>query len=209
MKRKAVFFMGRSGIYPFMTRVRQIQAKLDNSIFSGIVYTPAEVIAKLDILKAFQDEVAACNRAHLGQRNEVRKAIERMVHAQCTFVNAIANGNLSIIEASGFESSKERAKRPAPAKGNTPYTKPLGNGVVMIQAKGIRHHDFIEMQIDGPDGLSNRYSGLYTKFRVSDLPVGVVLRARMRGVNCHGEGEWTGSVAFIVHGSAQHHTATA
>ncbi len=204
MKRKAVFFMGRSGIYPFMSRVRHIQSKLDNSLFSIMTPTPAEVMAKMDELKVFQDEIARRDRGRLGQRNEVRKAIERMVSKQCAFVNAIADGDLSVLEVSGFELNKVRGKRPLPTVGSTPNTTPLGNGEVIIEATGIQNHDFVELQVNGPGGSSYHYSGLYAKFEINNLPVGVVLKARMRGINCHGEGEWTGSVTFIVHGSAQH-----
>ena len=53
----------------------------------------------------------------------------------------------------------------------------------------------------------DHYTGLYTKFKVANLPVGVVLQARMRGVNNKGQGEWTDSLSFVVYGSAQHGSA--
>src|SRR5690606_21733383 len=126
---------------------------------------------------------------------------------QCLFVNAIADGDLNIIVESGFELKKVRGNSPDTTNGNTPNTATMGYAEVIIKATGIKNHDYIELQVDGPNGFSKTYSGLYSKFILNDLPVGIELKARTRGVNCRGEGEWTDSVSFIVYGSAQRSAA--
>jgi len=39
-----------------------------------------------------------------------------------------------------------------------------------VKAAGIR--DYLELEIDGPQGLCNHYSSLSAKFKVANIPVG-------------------------------------
>ncbi len=204
MKRK-VITLKRGINYPtFISKARKIQTCLSSGMFNTVTPTPAEVSPLLDQLEVFQAQVDAHNTANIGQRDELRLTIHGMISAQCASVNGLANGNMALLEASGFELNKVREPRPMPTKGSTPTFTNLGDGTVIISAAGIRYHDFIEMEIDGPQGLCNHYSSLYTKLKVADLPVGVVLKARMRGINSSGNGQWTDSLSFRVYDSAQH-----
>jgi hypothetical protein len=204
MKRKVITLPKNLNVSVFVDRARQIQTSLNSGLFNTIVPTPVEVNAKLDELQALQAEMNVRNYQNRDIRDAVRKEIEAMLSSQCTYVNAISNGNLPTLKASGFELNKEREQRPVPSKGLTPTYSNTGTGSVIITTKGIHNHDFVELEIDGPNGLCNHYSGLYAKFKVADLPTGVMLRACMRGINSHGPGEWSDSLTFIVLASAQH-----
>jgi len=207
MKRKVITLKRGINLPSFINKARHIQACLSAGMFNTVTPTPAEVNLLLDQLQVFQAQTDARNYANTGQRDVLRSTIQSMISAQCAFVNGLANGDMAMLEASGFELSKVREPRPVPTKGSTPtFTNP-NDGTVFIESKGIREHDYVELEIDGPQGLCNYYSSLYTKFKVANLPVGVVLKARMRGINNRGNGDWTDTLSFRVYDSAQHETA--
>jgi hypothetical protein len=204
MKRKAVSLPRNLNVSVFIERVRQIEASLSGPLFLTVVPSPSEVLLKVDELQALQAEVFKRNFHSISLRNAVRKAIQEMLGTQVSYVNAISQGDLAILEESGFDLNKISEPRSVPTKGMTPTATNNGGSTVTITCKGIRKQDFVELEIDAPDGQCLHYSGLYAKFKVSNLPKGVILKARMRGVNCNGDGEWTDTLSFIAYASAQH-----
>lgn len=132
-----------------------------------------------------------------------------MLEKQCFAVNQLANGELEILNKSGFQLNKVREKRPVPSKGTALEVKLIAPKCAEFHAHGIVNSNFIELEIDGPDGFCKVYSSTKTKVKVSDLPVGVELKACVRGVNGNGAGEWSETVTFMVYGSTQHNNAAA
>jgi len=56
--------------------------------------------------------------------------------------------------------------------------------------------DFYEVLVTGPNGFSSISSGVHTKMKIADLPIGVVLQAKVRGFNGKGPGEWSIPMVF-------------
>jgi hypothetical protein len=204
MDRKVKTLPKNLNVSIFMNRVRQIETSLSGPLFLTVLPLPSEVLLKVDELQNLQAEVFKKNYQHLANRNAVRKTIEEMLSKQVSYVNAISQGDLAILEESGFDLNKIRQPRTVPTQGKTPTASNTAGGTVTITCTGIHNQDFVELEIDAPDGQCLHYSGLYAKFKVSNLPKGVILKARMRGVNCHGDGEWTDTLSFISYASAQH-----
>jgi hypothetical protein len=204
MKRKIITL--KQGInYPtFISETRRIQSNLVSGMFNFLTPTPQDVIQNLDALEALQVQTAGRDFRNVAQRNTLRKTIQGMLSAQVAMLNGFANGDDAILEATGFELNKVREPRPVPTTGSTPDFTVQGDGVVFLECKGIHYHDYVELEIDGPNGLCNHYTGLYTKFKVANLPKGVELKARMRGHNSRGAGEYSSSLTFKVYGGSQH-----
>ena len=53
-----------------------------------------------------------------------------------------------------------------------------------------------ELQIEGAGNLNISVSATVAKFKVAEMPMGVILKARVRGVNNKGVGLWSPWVDF-------------
>lgn len=181
----------------YIGRVRQLQQSLSDGQFSTVQPQPAEVLARLAELETLQLECNQRNYKFVATRDVVRADVDNMIDSQCACVNAIANGDVTVIVQSGFELSKVREPRPVPATGMMKTVTPLTDAQALIIFLAIRFRDFYELEITGPAGFIRIVAGTHPKMKVSDLPVGVVLSARVRAVNSNGPGEWSSSIDFM------------
>ncbi len=79
----------------------------------------------------------------------------------------------------------------------------MKDAAASFQFKGIRYRDFNELEISGPNNFNIIIATKFIKLKVSNLPAGVNLKARVRAVNGRGHAEWSESVAFIVYAITQ------
>lgn len=206
-KRYVLLSYSNFSIDNFLGKARAIQTGLSNGIFSTVQPTPAEVLPLIDQMQSLANQTKLGNKLLIPDRNALRITITEMIDRQALAVNQLANGDMSILVQSGFSISKVRENWPMPTQGGTPEVVQLGNATVVLFSEGIDFQDFYELEIDGPNGFCKTYSGKHAKMKIADLPVGVVLKACIRGVNGRGQGEWSNSVSFIAYGSAQHDAA--
>lgn len=207
-KRYVLLNYTRFGYDKFISKAKEIQTGLSNGIFNTVQPTPAEVTPLITELDNLWSQIKLGNKLLIPQRDALKVNIISMLDRQGAAVNYMAAGDMSILVQSGFDISKVRENRPTPTQGATPKVKQEGGGTVILSTKGIDFEDFIEAEVDGPDGFCKTYSGKHSKMKIPNLPIGVSLKGRMRGVNGHGPGEWTDSVSFIAYGSAQHDNNT-
>jgi hypothetical protein len=189
--------------------MREIQEGLSNPAFSTVQPTPTDVVPYIDNFAALLTQTRLGNKTLITQRDNLRRTITNMVGSQCNGVNQIADGDLEILELSGFTINKLREKRPLPSKGEPLAVTVVGPKCAEFRAHGITNSDFIEVEVDGPQGFCKVYSSKQSKVKVNNLPVGVELKACVRGVNAHGEGDWSNTVTFMLYGSTQHDDSVA
>jgi len=155
MKRKAMNNLRRVGTVAFIGRARQLQQSLSAGQFNTVEPQPAVVLARLVELETLQNECNQRNYKFVATRDAVRADVDSMIDAQCACVNAIANGNVTIIAESGFELNKVREPRPLPATGVMKSVTPLSGAQAMFIFLAIRFRDFYELEIQVPEVLQN------------------------------------------------------
>jgi len=111
-------------------------------------------------------------------------------------------GSEDFIIFTGYELSKVPELHPVPEEGLIKVLTPMKDATASFRFKGIRYRDYNELEISGPN-FNRVVATKFLKMKVSNLPTGVELKARVRAVNGRGPGEWSESVAFIVYASTQ------
>lgn len=194
---KAIFLLAKLGILAFITRAREIQTSLTAPAFSAVTPTPAMVNAALDQLAQMQAQCSLKNYQHVGSRNVLRKQIETMLKGQIAAVNGIAQGDLSVLELSGFDINQPPVPSNIPDQGVIKSITNLDESTVLLEGKGLRAKVY-EAEIKGPNGFVKLQISTRAKMKISDLPAGVRLSAVMRGTNGKGVGLWSMPVKFVV-----------
>jgi hypothetical protein len=188
----------------FLGAARKIQEALINPVFSSVLPTPAEVTVYIDNLQALVNQIRNGNKALLHERDNVRNAITEMLDRQALYVNQIANSDMTILGVSGFDVNKLPEKHGVPQAPKTLNVAHTGPAAAELKSERIANADVLEYEVDGPDGFCKRFIRKTAKIQLSDLPVGVILKATVRGINSYGEGPWSESVTFTVYGPTQH-----
>jgi len=180
-----------------------IQDKLLQPQYNQVVPTPAEVMAIINDIMPFQQQVESRNYEFKPGRDQRLPALKTALINQCNSINALAMGNEDFIAFTGFEMSKVPELHPLPAEGMVKEITPLKDATAVFQFKAVRYRDFNEWEISGPGNYQRMEATKFVKVKVSDLPTGVNLKIRVRAVNGRGPGEWSESVSFIVYASTQ------
>jgi hypothetical protein len=199
----------KMGYAQFLNKVREIQAGLTNPVFLTVTPTPADVQPHLDELQDLVTEVDRSNYSLIPARNNVRATITELLGKQGQAVNLIADGDEAVLKLSGFDYTKDPVRSTVPTKGEALRTKILGAGSIEFNSRGIRHADFLEFELDGPGDFCKKYYQKRSKLVLHELPVGVQIKATVRGSNSHGDGPWSDSVTFVLYGSSQHNNNAA
>lgn len=188
----------------FLERGREMQTGLSNPVFNTVQPTPGEVLPYLDNFQALLTETNSGNRTLIPERDALRQEITEMYYKQGLCVNMIAAGDLTILRLSNFEITKEPQKHGVPQEPKTLNVAHTGPAAAELKSERIANADVLEYEVDGPDGFCKRFIRKTSKLKLSDLPVGVTLKATVRGINSYGEGPWSESVTFTVYGPTQH-----
>jgi hypothetical protein len=193
----------------FLERGREIQTGLANPVFNTVQPSPSEVSPYLDNFQALLTETNSGNRTLVPERDALRKQITEMFYKQGLCVNMIAASDLAILRLSNFEISKEPQKHSVPPAPKTLNVAHIGPAAAELKSERIENADILEYEVDGPDGFCKRYLRKTSKLKLTDLPVGVILKATVRGINSYGEGPWSETVTFTVYGPTQHNNTAA
>jgi len=106
----------------FIQQGLNIQTKLNQAIFSGVVPTTAEVTAVLQQLLAADLACLERNYSQIPLRKSLKREATNLLLMQCDSVNVIAQGDIEVLQSSGFEIAKTRSPRPLPEKGLLPLS---------------------------------------------------------------------------------------
>ncbi len=201
--RKAIMGNGMRSPKGMIEKGSSIQEQLLQPQYNQVVPTPAEVMAIINDIKPFQQQVDSRNFQFKPGRDERLPALKTALVNQCNSINALAMGSEDFIAFTGFEMSKVPELHPVPEEGVVKEITPLKDATAIFRFKGIRFRDFNEWEISGPGNYQRMEATKFLKAKVTHLPTGVNLKIRVRAVNGRGPGEWSESVSFIVYASTQ------
>lgn len=183
----------------FIARVREIQTMIAAApVFNTIVPAPATIIPMLDQLEIWTAESLMRDYRNVVPRNALREQLNVLVAAQCTAVNAIAQGDVNTLVLSGFELNKIPSATPEPGQAEIDFVESKGGGTAVVYIKRMAKVWYYELSIKGPNGFERQVSSPYSNVKVADLPEGVRMTVAVRGVNRKGVGEWSLPVKFVV-----------
>jgi len=125
-----------------------------------------------------------------------------MIQKQCECVNFIAQGDVPTMILSGFTLSKEPTPHQVPDQGLIRKIRRMDAGTASIITKAIKNVNYYELQIEGPANFNTEVTGTHCKFKVSNLPLDVTLRVKVRGINNKGIGLWSPWAEFTITATA-------
>lgn len=180
----------------FLTEVKAIQLCLSQPAYAMVQPSPAEMQPLIDQMEVYLKEVRERNFKSVFDRNQLRKTMTAMLKLQSTSVNGLANGNYMFMKESGFPMNKEPQPQQVPAKGQLRRVSPMQDGTAIVFFYAIKTRDFYEALVTGANGFSKLITGVNPKMKIPDLPTGVRLDVKVRGVNGKGVGEWSTKMTF-------------
>jgi|GEM_PF-782086 len=199
MQQQCVFRQRTGSVNNLLFKARLIQNKLAaDPMYTGIFPAPAEVMIFIEELTVFQAQISMRNYHCKPKKDAKRKQLDMALAQQCKWVNAMANNNLDFLTNSGFDLSKSREPIQEPATARISQVITLQEGVAIVKAKHIDNTRYYEALIFGPNGYKKKVTGLYADITVPNLPTGVALAVKVRSVNHKGNGQWSGSINFVL-----------
>ncbi len=182
----------------FIARVREIQTMIAAApVFNTIVPAPATIVPMLDQLAIWDGEARLKDYRNVVPRKEMRAQLNDLVSAQCTAVNAIAQGDVNTLVLSGFELNKIPSATPAPEQAEIDFVESKGSGTAIVYIKRKAKVGFYDLLIKGPNNFERQVSSPFSNIKVPDLPMGVRLTVVARAVNRKGVGDWSLPVKFV------------
>jgi hypothetical protein len=200
MKKRICITKMPTRLAEFLLKARVVQDKLSTPEFNSVLPTPAEVVPLLDQIGVFLNQSLDRDYTTVWERRILERQVNDMLRQQVSYVNAIANGNEGVLSRSGFEMSKEPAARVIPGMGEVDNVINLFDGDVIITCKRLATAERYQLEVHGPDNLVVGVESFGIRFKIPNLPSGVDLMARVRGINRRGDGEWSPSMIFRVAG---------
>ena len=183
----------------FIARVREIQAMIAAApVFNTIVPAPATIGPMLDQLAIYVGESLMKDYQNVVPCRALRAQLNSLVTAQCTAVNAIAQGDVNTLVLSGFELNKIPSTTPEPGQAEVDFVESKGAGTAIVYIKRMAKVWYYDLLIKGPNNFERPVSSPYSDVKVPNLPEGVRLSVLVRGVNRKGAGEWSLPVKFVV-----------
>jgi len=195
---KCVFAWRNKKDSDFITEVRGAEENLSNPAFNLVLPAPATVISLLDQLQVYIVQSNQRDYRNTASRRLLRKQLNIMVQAQCDSVNYIAQGDVSMMELSGFPLSKIPTPHQVPDQGLIKKIVRLDAGTAAITTKALRNCKYYKVEVEGPAGFKAEENGTFCKFKVANLPLDVTLKVRVCGINNKGVGLWSPWVDFTV-----------
>lgn len=199
-KRYVTISFSKKAIGKFITKAYAIQDALTAPEFSSITPTPAEVVPFIAQLQDLQSQVEQRNYKMKSARDSMRTIVETMLEKQAVEVNALANGNMDILNVCGFDISKVPSAAPLPA---LPLIKGISvgttTGQVIMHLVGSRQTKYYVTEIrDADENLIREATSPRMKSDVNNLPIGIMLFARVQAVNARGASLWTVNYPFMI-----------
>jgi len=183
----------------FIARVRDIQTMITAApVFNTIVPAPATIVPMLDQLAIWDGEARLRDYRNVVPRKAMRAQLNDLVSAQCTAVNAIAQGDVNTLVLSGFELNKIPSATPEPGQAEIDFVESKGTATAIVYIKRMAKVWYYDLLIKGPNNFERPVSSPYSNVKVANLPEGVRMTVVVRGVNRKGVGEWSLPVKFVV-----------
>jgi len=195
-QQKAVISLTNLAVGNQITKCKLIEEALSQTQYNQVTPTPAEVLPIIAALESAQAKCDLRNYEWIPVRNDLLKQMQVAVRKQCNSVNTIANGDPNYLAFCGFGLSKIPAPHQEPEQGAVKKMVDKGQGTAIFTMKTLKFCSFYELQIEGAGNLNISVSATVAKFKVAEMPMGVILKARVRGVNNKGVGLWSPWVDF-------------
>lgn len=206
-KRYVTLSFSKKAIGKFITKAYAIQDALTAPVFSSITPTPLEVVPFIAQLQDLQSQVEQRNYKMKSARDSMRINVETLLEKQGLAVNALANGDMDILNVCGFDISKVPTAAPLPA---LPLIKGISSGTtsgqVIMELVGSKQTKYYVSEFrDADQNLIREATSSRLKSPVNNLPLGIMLFARVQAVNARGESQWTVNYPFMINniGGAQ------
>lgn len=184
----------------FIIKVRDIQVHLNDPMFSNVTPSSSEVAPLVDQLESLQAQINFGYTGLIVQRNELRRTVNALLVRQCASVNALAGGDLIILQASGFDLCKEPEARPIPERvKNVTASNGFNSGEVQIGYGPTKYSVsyVIQMRMSGGE-WANVQTTTKRKLVIGAVPEKEYAYFRVAGVNSNGIGEWSTPVRVLV-----------
>jgi len=152
----------------------------------------------LDQLAIWDGEARLRDYRNVVPRKAMRAQLNDLVSAQCTAVNAIAQGDVNTLVLSGFELNKIPSATPEPGQAEIDFVESKGTATAIVYIKRMAKVWYYDLLIKGPNNFERPVSSPYSNVKVPNLPEGVRLSVVARAVNRKGVGEWSLPVKFVV-----------
>jgi hypothetical protein len=154
-------------------------------------------------LMELQGEVSASNYVQIATRNACFTQLKYMMAALSAYVNVKANGNLSMLDSSGFDLRKPRTKATTPNKIATLKCSNMPkSGSIIARWKGERERQYyIVQKTNTPSDESSWINaGVATKCKLElhGLTSGQRIYIRVSAVNNAGQGLWSNVREWMV-----------
>ncbi|MBP7497965.1 MAG: fibronectin type III domain-containing protein [Bacteroidales bacterium] len=178
--------------------------RLNVSIFNNPNPTLEEMETQVDVLQNYIDLVNGGDHSYIGMRNEATALLYRMNQQQLIYVNQVANGNVGILELSGYDISDEPNPRPIPdqviIKKIVPGKTAKTAKIFIVSMEQVRLNFIVQMTTT-PE-LEDSWKQILLKSNsnniiISDLIHGQEVWFRVCAYNPAGTGLWSVPVSFI------------
>lgn len=203
---KATCIMSKYSNPAFIEKAENIQTDLGGPGYTMVLPPPTSVSPMITQMKVYQKESEEKNHKNAALLKIIRKQITDMLKLQCASVNGLAAGDVAFMLNSGFDLSKEPEGHSIPERAVIKSVLCLDDATAIIKSWSLLFCKIYELDITGPGGFKYYANGTYAHFKVSDLPLGVTLKAKIRGKNSKGVGQWSVSYPFLVSPAADEST---
>jgi hypothetical protein len=199
MKPKAAVHLRGMSLHAFMTKAKMVQTNLQDPLFATISPTPAEMMPLLDQLLTYWNQISGRNYGNIASRDALFLKLKQMYSNQCMAVNGLAQGNLYILEKSGFDLAKTASKPAlAPPPENVRGRQGMEAWYVMVRFTSVRTRQYYEVHVTDAAGKHHYYTCRNTTLIITDLAPSQEILIRVRTINSSGAGEYSGSTCYYI-----------
>jgi hypothetical protein len=168
---------------------QRIQEKLSIPEYGAVQPSPAEVLPVLEKFKLLHYRCEARDYSLIAARNQCRHEVLQLLRQQCESVNAIAWGNVKLLEMSGFPLRKPKSPTVLPAQTWINSVNPgVESGSIVVRLKPIPNCKYYIVTVVNQDGTSSEHISLKSKVLIENLSPATFVSISARAFNSAGGG---------------------
>lgn len=194
----------RLSVEDAIVKARYVIGRMENNASFPTPPFPIDELKQLvNHLAQLQGEVNASNYIRVASRNECFDKLKHMMALISAYVNVRANGNISMLESSGFEMRKHSTKATVPNSITSIKCSNMPNhGSILVRWKGERTRQYyiVETSTNPSDNSSWINVGVATKCKleIHGLISGQRIYVRIGAVNNAGQSNWSAVSQLMV-----------
>jgi len=199
MKAKAAVHLRGITLIQFIAKATLVQTQLQDAMFSAITPTPAEVLPMVAQLKELYNETERRNYSRIATREEVFEELKRLFARQCMAVNGLAQGDIYILEKSGFDLARKASN---PGIAEPPVGISVNRGMeawhVKVRFGRVPSRHYYEVHVTDAAGNNHHYTCRNTTCIITDLAPNQQIQVRVRAINSCGEGMYSCTTSYYI-----------